>query len=249
VKIMTTVLISIIGRGIDSGSGYRTVKYKFSDGNTYETSFFGSALLRNLKEQKQPVSKWLIMGTAQSNWCDLPYMFDAEVCLAFQERHREFIGDLKADADRNIGGGVSDEDLQKWQKLITEKSPDTEIICRKVGNATNQESFDKIIQSLLDVVEDSDRIVFDITHGFRTQPIITSFALMYLRWLKNIESIELFYGGEAAEIRGQVIELSFCNNLLKATEAVAIYQQTGNYAPLGASLNLSNEFSEKLSGL
>jgi len=246
---MKTILVSFIGRGIDSGSGYRTVDYKFANGDIFKTSFFGSALLRNLKAQKQPVEKWLIMGTAQSNWCDLPYMFDEDDCLAFQDRHCEFIGELKADADRSIGGGVSDADLQKWQKLIADESPDTEIICRKVGNATEQESFDKIIQSLLEVVEDGSRIVFDVTHGYRTQPIVTGFILMYLRWLKNIESLELFYGGEAAEIRGQVIDLSFCNDLLKATEAVAVREQTGNYAAIGEQLNISETFKANLQKL
>jgi hypothetical protein len=72
---------------------------------------------------------------------------------------------------------------------------------------------------------------------------------MYLRYLRNIkaESIRFYYG--AKDLTGEVIKLDFCNELLKAIEAVAIYEQTGNYEQIGKNLKLSSDFNKALESL
>jgi hypothetical protein len=83
-----------------------------------------------------------------------------------------------------------------------------------------------------------------VTHGLRNQPIITSFALMYLRNLRNVGTVEFYYG--ASDLQGEVVKLDFCDEILKAIESAAIYKQTGNYRQIGNQLGISESFKSRL---
>lgn len=257
---MATVLVSFIGTGNHVGNvgedaskaGYEPVNYKFDNGLKIPTTIFGSALHKYLISKKETVDSWLIMGTPQSIWCDLIQMFDepiAEILKA--ENIKKQYEYLKTQARRDVGNNgklqsqIRQEHLEDWQKILSDKLGLTKVICKEVGDATKQESQNKIFESLLDVIKYEDKIVFDVTHGLRNQPIITSFVIMYLRYLKNITDVRFYYG--AKDLKGEVVELAFCNELLKATEAVAIYEQTGNYEQIGRQLKLTNNFDADIS--
>jgi cell division protein DivIC len=258
---MATVLVSFIGTGNHVGNvgedaskaGYEPVSYNFDNGLQVKTTIFGSALHKYLisKDTKETVDSWLIMGTPQSIWCDLIQMFDepiAEILKA--ENIKKQYEYLKTQARKDVGNNgklqsqIRQEHLEDWQKVLTDKLGLTKVICKEVGDATKQESQNKIFESLLDVIKYEDKIVFDVTHGLRNQPIITSFVIMYLRYLKNITDVEFYYG--AKDLDGKVIKLDFCNELLKATEAVAIFEQTGNYEQIGKQVNLDADFNTKI---
>ncbi|MFV0389201.1 MAG: CRISPR-associated DxTHG motif protein, partial [Pyrinomonadaceae bacterium] len=137
--------------------------------------------------------------------------------------------------------------LKQWEAVLNKYLNDTKMICKIVGDATKSDSPTKIVESILPTMNDGDRVVFDVTHGLRNQPIITSFVIMYLRYLKNIKEVEFYYG--AKDLDGKVVRLDFCNDLLRATEAVAIYEQTGNYEQIGRNLGMSDSFDRKLEKL
>jgi len=256
---MATVLVSFIGTGSRSGYEYETTKY-FFDGelNCRETSIFGSALLQHLKDNNRSVDRWLILGTDKSIWSELVKMFPDLFSGSGRklkdpqlESQREFLEDeaFYCKDDKNRQSRISQEKLDEWQKILTDNLTNTRVICRIVGDATEPESQNLIFQSLLDKIEENNKVVFDVTHGLRNQPIITSFVLMYLRYFRNIkaENIEFYYG--AKDLEGKVIKLDFCNKLLEATEAIAIDKQTGNYEKIGENLNLSENFNSNLKKL
>lgn len=258
---MATVLVSFIGAGEYkgreyggvSGAGYKKITYYFDGVKTATTTIFGSALLQYLKDNGQQVETWLIMGTSQSIWCDLVEMFgerrDEIINVNFELWEFLYEQATNSAKDKAFGSNISQAKLDQWQELLTNNLTATNIICRLVGDATDAKSQNLIFQSLLDVIKDGDKVVFDVTHGLRNQPLITSFVLMYLRYLRHInaENIEFYYG--AKDLGGKVVKLDFCTELLQAIEAVAIFEQTGNVRRIGEQLNLSPAFQQNLDTL
>jgi cell division protein DivIC len=254
---MATVLISFIGTGSRSSGQYDLTEYFFKDEeNPREVAIFGSALLQHLKDNGQNVEKWLILGTKKSIWSELIKMFPSlfsddkrTLTDSNYESQRYFLEEqaIYCQSDKEYQSKISQDKLDDWEKIITENLVNTEVKCRKVGYAADSVSNDAIFREILDSVNDKDRIVFDVTHGLRHQPIITSFVIMYLRYLRKITDVKFYYG--AKDLDGEVVELDFCNDLLRATEAFAIFNQTGNYVQIGKNLKLSDSFNTKLEKL
>ena len=254
-----TVLVSFIGTGQtprderqkvlpQSRGKYLVATYRFHhNGEIVEekTTVFGSALLNFLVgKQKRKVSKWLVMGTPQSNWCDLVEAFSDNVQGEILTAKGELWSKLDDESKKRNKSEISQSDLDDWGKVLSEKIKGTEVVCRLVGTAVESDSQHKIFASLLDVVTHGSEVIFDVTHGLRNQPIITSFALMYLKNLRNVKKIDFYYG--AFELNGEVVKLDFCNEIIEAIEATAIFKQTGNYRQIGNQLEISESFKSRL---
>lgn len=258
---MATVLISFIGTGRKanlsdekSRSGYQRGAYQFEQENeinpeTITTTVFGSALLKRLNNINRPVAKWLILGTQKSIWGDLIEAFDSNQ----QENLLEVWEEVCNCVTMSDKIPITQEMLSKWEKKLTAEIEKTTILCRLIGEMESEDSQQKAFKAILEAVENGDEVVFDITHGLRHQPVLASFMLMPLRWIRELKRIDLYYG--AYELRtsnhlpSPVLKLSLANKMLESTEAVAIFEQTGNYRKLGDVLDLSpitNEHLEKL---
>jgi CRISPR-associated Csx2 family protein len=250
---MATVVIGFIGVGRlterrdgSSHGSYQKADYFFPAEGAYpesrhSTSLFGAALLSRLRELNRPVARWVVMGTSQSMW-------DA-LTEALPEPDDALADDAFASAWERVGeavkgGSVTQALLDEWQALLTGKMSSAQCLCQLVGAADSVESQQRIWAALAESVKEGDEIVLDITNGFRHQPVLTGFMVMLLRWLRDVKRVDIYNG--AFELKGKVLRLPLCNDLLQATEAVAIFNQTGNYAPLGACLNLSANFSDRL---
>lgn len=51
-----------------------------------------------------------------------------------------------------------------------------------------------LFEKVLEVIEESDLVSLDVTHGFRTQPLVSAMSLIYARRLKNISISGIYYG-------------------------------------------------------
>lgn len=258
---MATVLVSFIGRGTDpsrarvaagatpsiSKGGYARCLYKFPAESGFpaeelESTIFGSLLLRRLQGINRQVARWLIMGTPQSVWNDLIEMFPAG-----QQTALLGIWNKIDDAVNHKTAPLTQELLDEWQAALTREMNGIEIYCRMVGAGDTTESQEKIYQALLDVVRTDDEIVLDITHGFRHQPVLASFMVMLLRWLRGVKQVDVYNG--ALDLNGNVLKLISCSELLEATEAVATFRKTGNYVALGQCLKMDADFYRNLEKL
>lgn len=249
---MATVLVSFIGNGILVGHEYMSVSYHFeNEVKPRKTKIFGSVLLKHLIENGRQVDSWLIMGTKESIWFDLIEIVENPDLTDEEKSLQELLFD-NAFHSATGESEISQEHLTEWENVLNSRLSETKIICRLVGDASTQESQEMIFNSLNEVIKEGDEIVFDVTHGMRNQPIITTFILMYLRYAKkiNINDIRFYYASlDRDNKNGKVHKLDFCNQLLKATEAVAIYHQTGNYSRVGNELRLSDDFTQNISKL
>ncbi len=100
-----------------------------------------------------------------------------------------------------------------------------------IPNPNNDENIWKIFRTITDLVEDNDEVIFDVTHGFRSFPILVVNILDYLRTVKNINLASIFYGSfdptKSNEI-APLVELSFINQINDWNQAVSSYLYSGN---------------------
>lgn len=253
---MATVLISFIGKGVLAPegadklhAGYRKATYLFDDdGGAQEvtTPLFGAALVQRLRAQGRHADRWLVMGTEQSMWDALLDALPSEL----QDNVAELYLRLN---DAVQQSRISQDLLDEWQQAICLQLPESDCRFRLVGVATDEAAQQSIWEAVSEAVETSDKIILDITNGFRHQPVIAAFMVMLLRWLRNVKSVELYYGAlDMMPLNGgkaPVFRLPICNALLQATEAVATFRHTGNYSQLGECLHLSGNLDQKFQAL
>ena len=114
---------------------------------------------------------------------------------------------------------------------LLKKETDVQIITIPEGK--NETQLWEIFNIVVKNIKDNDKVVFDITHGFRSLPFLTFLALAYVRKVKRDVEIErVIYGAyEAVEIsnpKKPVFDLTPFVNLLEWLGAVTMFQQTGD---------------------
>ena len=126
------------------------------------------------------------------------------------------------------------ERLTAIQNLLDSK---TEVIPVTIPEGENENQLWEIFNTVVSKIEDGDRVLFDITHGFRSLPFLTFLALAYVRNVKREVKIErVVYGAYEAVERDNpykpVFDLTPFIGLLDWMGAVAVFQQTGNAQPI-----------------
>src|SRR5690606_25471743 len=113
--------------------------------------------------------------------------------------------------------------------------PKPENIPIKKGSSTN-ELWD-IFKTVYDLLEPNDKVIFDITHGFRSLPMLNMVLINYAKLLKNIEVLGVYYGAyDAEKIKSKngkrefspIWNLKSFVELQDWTNAANIFLNTGN---------------------
>lgn len=221
------LLISFLGKGrrLSGASGYEPARYRFPDGWTAETSFFGWAAWRWLR-RVTPNVRWLIIGTGGSTW------------------------DQLLELAPDDGGGEAQAALVTWCEhaqalvgnepaLVAHCASFPAVAGRRVGVDATLAVTDLEPRSLLrildEVLERGDRVTLDMTHGFRHLPAVATMCLNTLRWSKAIEVDGFLYG--ALEMRDAggttpVLDLSSVRDIERAATPLAVLSLTGRYGDL-----------------
>lgn len=79
-----------------------------------------------------------------------------------------------------------------------------------IPTGSNEEDIWILLKMIFDEIEEDDEIVFDITHGFRSLPMIAIVILNYAKYVKNIKISGIYYG--AFEARKNIFDKD--NNFL-----------------------------------
>ena len=179
---MAYTLISSIGTGMYK-EGYRTTCYKFANGETEKTSWFLQALL---KRKYRDFEKVILVGTRTSNWDALIDLNDVDA-----EGLWEKLSTLNVTKE-----GISDELIQPLEKQLEKQYslPFKLIIHTDLINSdTSAEVFDSYNKIIPEIPKKSD-VLFDVTHGFRTMPILMYQNLQFLFSNDYSRKIEIVYG-------------------------------------------------------
>ena len=216
------VLISIVGKGRQNKNiiGYQKTRYEFPDGSIKEAAFFGSALYDYLCKSGSKIDKWLIFGTKSSSW--------SEIESAIPKEEASFLEEIYLKVYREEQKEISEETLKEWERSLEKYLTGLKFLLVKPEDTESY--FNYLLEEITDEPHD---IIFDMTHGFRHMPTILAFTLMALKFLRKINSIKVYYG--ALEFKNyenncsKVLTLDFVNDLIKLTESLAIYQNSGYF--------------------
>lgn len=207
---MEYTLISFVGTGLyKDGEGYEKTEYVFPEINkTCSSSLFMKALL---DVKYRDFNKIILVGTATSGWDML--------C--------ESVPDLWETTcqKRNDGTGINQDDAVKIQHHLSETwniPVSIKFHTEKIDKDTSYEIF-STYKSIIEELS-TPNILFDITHGFRSMPILMYQTLQYYLGQTG-KNIELIY----ADFKGKgnpacVRDLSSYWTYSKLTDALDIFK-------------------------
>jgi len=237
---MPTTVVSFLGTGQkatpnDPRSEYRTTTYRFTlpEGREFvhQTSLFGTALIRFLRETGTEIDRWIVLGTSASLWSELNQILPDP---------GEVLEEYCRIDDRVAAKAVDDNALSGWQATLNAGAAPLELRLHLTGDALDVQSQQQIARALFENIAPGNDVVFDVSHGFRHQPIIAGFIISLMRWTHRIRRVSFFSGVFEAR-QGNVtpvLELPICQELVDATEAAAVLDGTGNYESVARCLGL-----------
>jgi cell division protein DivIC len=207
------VLVSFIGKGQSGGSssGYRTTQYTFPDGwQSYELSVFGIALLTYYEQHlRQPVDRWLVLGSPQSNWdALLEAVPEDQWDSALNQVYEKIRDAVKAEEQSPCATGIGQLTqplLDAWGDALSERLRPMVVKCQLVGWCEAPTSQLQMWRVLSQEVPEGSELVLDTTHSFRHQPMLLAPMVVLLGMLKNLSGVELYYG--ALDMDKRVLKL------------------------------------------
>ncbi|GBC92896.1 hypothetical protein HRbin15_01373 [bacterium HR15] len=108
-----------------------------------------------------------------------------------------------------------------------------------IPDGKSEQELRQIFSAIDRVVEEGDTLAFDITHSFRSLPMITLLVIAYLKQVKSVQIAHLLYGAfEAKNEKGQtpVFELTPFVELLDWLTAAKMFIATGDSRELAGLL-------------
>lgn len=215
-------LICSLGTGMYRNNGYECTTYRFPNKQEHKTALFLEAVL---KTAYWSVKKVILIGTRTTSWDALIPNREADKHIEFWEKV------LNECSDKNTG--ISDESVRALESKLPSWYNN---IPFKIMVHTDQISFDQVEEvfsvymHIPDELEPETDILFDITHGFRSMPLLI-FQSLQLNALKiNGRNVKLIYGEYIKEEK-----ISYVRDLSKYWD----------YYESGAAIHL---FDEKLDG-
>jgi len=210
------VFLSFLGK-----SFYEETNYLASNQNQNRmitTRFIQEASILNYTQDFTEKDKIIILTTegALKNWEDNKH-------YNFRKKEYEFY-----------------EGLQTKLKQLNLSSEVKNILIPE-GESTEQ--LWEIFQIVFDLIEDDDEIIFDITHGFRSLPMLNMVLVNYAKLLRNIKVKGIYYGAFEAKQKlengkeySPIWNLKSFVELQEWTNAANIFLNTGNALDLAKQI-------------
>ncbi len=216
-----TTLISFLGRSsADPRTGYRTANYRFPDGDTKETAFFGLALREQID-----ADRLVLLGTAGSMWDVLIEHLARENPGRYEDARLEL-----AEAASRLA--VDEAALEDLRPLVEEAlGVRCELVLIPYGRTLDEQ--EDLLDRLDEVVASEQSVHFDITHGLRHLSMLALVASHLLEVLRRQLSVEQIWYG-AFEMRDDdgtvpVVRLDGLLRLQDWIEAWRRFDDDGDY--------------------
>ncbi len=108
-----------------------------------------------------------------------------------------------------------------------------------VLNGQNHDELWDLFNIIVDKIPENSELILDVTHGFRSQPIILLAIIIYLQTVKNIKIKHIFYG--AFDIKdengnAQFFELTPFLELIEWSFATKLFLENGIISPISQLL-------------
>lgn len=177
---MSIVLLTFLGRVAKPEGTYRTTRYDFNGKKTVPVAFFGWPLAEHLRPDRV-----VVLGTSGSMWDhllerDLDFGSEAE--------------DLRLSLIEVVESkDVRQEHLDKMEPLITERLGRA-VRLRLIPYCRTDAEQVELLRILSEQVATRDRVHLDVTHGFRTLPMLGLLAALFLRHVHKAAIDGIWYG-------------------------------------------------------
>ena len=123
----------------------------------------------------------------------------------------------------------------QWQDLHQKLQGHTHTVEIDIPDGKNEAELWEIFEAISEVVQEGDEIAFDITHSFRSLPMIALLTIAYLKQVKGVKVQYVLYGAyEARDNQGApVFDLTPFADLLDWLAAAKMFTATGDSSELG----------------
>lgn len=209
-----TTLVSFLGKG-QGNNGYRQANYYFEiEQETSPEKYFGLALA----EKIQP-NKIILLGTSGSMW-------DVFLEQGSDGLEEEWL--RLSDAVQNQQ--VSRDMLVPFEAYLTKKL-NTQVHCVLIPFAKNTKEQIEILSVISEQLQNDEKVVMDVTHGFRHLPMLALVAARFLKRIKNIDVQHIYYGAlEMTENEHTpVLMLDGMLSMLDWVDALTTFDKDGDY--------------------
>ena len=230
---MAYTLISMIGTGMykteENFEGYKETDYFFNNEKHFKTRLFMQAVLEC---NDKPINQIILLGTNTSSW-------DCLIDKDNDEREEtislwDSLFDQCESKEKGIRPlGISEENRGKLEAYLSERFG-IQVLIRlhtdKIDDNTAKELFECYAE-VTEIANKDNDILFDITHGFRSMPVLLYQSLQYSLSLSNDRDVEIIYG-----------ELDLIDKAKGYARSLSSYW---NYSELSSALKI---FENKLDG-
>ena len=124
-----------------------------------------------------------------------------------------------------------------WNDLSQRLQGHTQIVEVDIPDGKSEAELWRIFEKISDAVCEGDQIAFDITHSFRSLPVIALLTIAYLKQVKGVKVQYVLYGAyEARNDKDQVapvFDLTPFADLLDWLAAAKMFTATGDSSELG----------------
>jgi CRISPR-associated Csx2 family protein len=176
-------LISCIGTGMYK-DGYQKTIYRFSDGKEHKTSLFLEAILETGYRQ---IKKVILVGTKTSSWHKL---------IVDQAENEALFKKLREECE-NKKKGIGEDSKKNLESKLQKSYSNIPFKIIAHTDKLNQENVESVFSDygkISDYLEPDTDILFDISHGFRSMPLLV-FQSLQLNAMKIYRRrVELIYG-------------------------------------------------------
>lgn len=235
-----TTLISMVGTGLfeesKTGEGnYRETVYRFPDGTKSESvSLFVKALLA---KKDLSITSVILIGTNTSSW-------DALVPDKTGKQF-ELWSRLNEECSTKMSG-ITEKDAHSLENCLKEEYgiPFTVLHHDDVLDEENTEKVMRLYATVKQYVPDDTKLLIDITHGFRTMPLMLFQSLQLYSSAFEPDDVTVVYGEYRKEIKEAAVR--FYSNLWKLSEIqkrIYAFKSTFDGGELADSLDVLEEQS------
>jgi len=221
---MSKALITFIGRSNKSEGGYKKTIYEI-EGNIQEPSAF---LGFNLQQHLDP-NRLIVMGTNGSMW---DHLFEGDIKLGDQCIIQRL--ELAEAVDNEA---VTQSQLNELQPLLSAAlSIDVQLQIIPFGAALEDQV--EIVSLIADHITDDMEVHLDITHGYRSLPMIALLAATYLKEIRNANVAGIWYGvlDSTPGSLSPVHNIKGLLNIADWLSAMHSYKKDGDYGVFGKLL-------------
>ena len=167
-------------------------------------------------------------------------------CKTWSQSDRVIIFTTQEAYQKNWLNNNNEANLPGLKDCIDSLSLEASVSQIDIPQGINESEIWTIFKKMFDELNPDDAVIFDITHAFRTIPLLAIVVLNYARIMKNVHLKGIYYGafetlGSIQDVKAMppdrrrvpVLDFTSLNQLLEWTTAIEHYLKSGNADELG----------------